>query len=204
MAKQATRSKPDTAGLDDETLLDMYRQMVRSRKLDERAWVLHRQGKIAFHISAMGHEACQAGAAFAMRRGFDYLHPYYRDLTFMLCLGLTPRESMLGSSGARANRAWRAADALALGLRRANVITSSTRPGRRSRRRPAWRWAKLKRELGLTQDDMRVTIVCFGEGTTAQGDFHEGLNWAGIHKLPVIFRAKTISTPCRRRWNGGG
>jgi 2-oxoisovalerate dehydrogenase E1 component alpha subunit len=189
MAKKMASVQVDTAGLDEATLLDMYRQMVRSRKLDERAWVLHRQGKIAFHISAMGHEACQVGSAFAMRRGFDYLHPYYRDLTFLLCLGLTPREFMLGifgrqgepSSGARQMPShW--------GLRRANVITSSSPTGTQIPQASGVALGeKLKHELGLTQDDLRVTIVCFGEGTTAQGDFHEGLNWAGIHKLPVIF-----------------
>jgi 2-oxoisovalerate dehydrogenase E1 component alpha subunit len=163
--------------------------MIRSRKVDERAWVLHRQGKIAFHISAMGHEACQVGAAYAMRRGFDYLHPYYRDLTLLLCLGLTPREFMLGifgrqgepSSGGRQMPShW--------GLRRANVITSSSPTGTQIPQASGVALGeKLKQALKLTAEDMRVTVVCFGEGTTAQGDFHEGLNWAGIHKLPVVF-----------------
>ena len=53
---------------------EMFWMMLLARRTDERAWVLHRQGKIAFHISAMGHEACQVGTAYAMRRGFDYLH----------------------------------------------------------------------------------------------------------------------------------
>ncbi len=95
--------------LSKDTLLDMYYAMLRSRRLDERAWVLHRQGKIVFHISGMGHEASQIGAAFALRRGADWLAPYYRDLGLMLCFGLTPREFMLSlfgkqgevSSGAR-------------------------------------------------------------------------------------------------------
>ncbi|MGH2524370.1 MAG: thiamine pyrophosphate-dependent enzyme, partial [Anaerolineales bacterium] len=86
-------------GLSRDTLLDMYWQMVRSRKLDERAWVLHRQGKIAFHISAMGHEASQIGAVYALRRGHDYVVPYYRDLPMLLALGYTPREFCLGLMG---------------------------------------------------------------------------------------------------------
>jgi 2-oxoisovalerate dehydrogenase E1 component alpha subunit len=192
MARQATKTpagrQPGTEP-DDAMLLEMYWQMVRSRKLDERAWVLHRQGKIAFHISAMGHEACQTGAAFAMRRGYDYLHPYYRDLTIMLCLGLTPREFMLGvfgrqgepSSGARQMPSH-------FGLRRANVITSSSPTGTQIPQAAGVALGeKLKQTLGLSDGDLRVTLVCFGEGTTAQGDFHEGLNWAGIHKLPVVF-----------------
>ena len=62
----------------------MYEAMLLSRKLDERMWILHRQGKVAFHISGLGQEACQVGAAFAMERGKDWLHPYYRDMAFVL------------------------------------------------------------------------------------------------------------------------
>src|SRR5690242_9492321 len=87
------------AALAQTDLLEMYWQMLRSRRLDERAWTLHRQGKIAFHISAMGHEATQVGAAFGLRRGHDYVVPYYRDLALMLALGFTPRDFMLGLLG---------------------------------------------------------------------------------------------------------
>src|ERR1044072_5221476 len=86
---------PLTMDLNADTQLEIYYQMLRSRRLDERASVLHRQGKIAFHISAIGHEATQAGAAYALERGKDWFAPYYRDLTLMLCLGLTPREFVL-------------------------------------------------------------------------------------------------------------
>src|SRR5579871_914707 len=85
-----------SASLSDETLLEMYWYMVLSRRLDERSWALHRQGKITFHVSAMGHEACQVAAAFAINRGVDYLYPYYRDLTLSLAVGVTPLEFMLG------------------------------------------------------------------------------------------------------------
>src|SRR3990170_5870273 len=85
--------------LDTETKLDMFRTMLRSRRLDERAWVLHRQGKITFHISAMGHEAAQVGAAYALERGKDFVAPYYRDLALLLALGYTPREFALGLFG---------------------------------------------------------------------------------------------------------
>ena len=92
-----------------ELLLDMYYAMLRTRRLDERCWLLHRQGKIAFHISGMGHEAAQVGVAFAMRRGSDHFLPYYRDLSMVLACGMTPLDVMLGvfgrqgdpSSGAR-------------------------------------------------------------------------------------------------------
>src|SRR3972149_3975470 len=85
--------------LPKETLFEMSRVRVLPRRLDGRAWVLHRQGKIAFHISGIGHEAAQVGAVFALRRGQDWIVPYYRDLAMMLAVGFTPREFVLGLMG---------------------------------------------------------------------------------------------------------
>ena len=85
--------------LSSELKKEMYWMMLLSRRLDERAWVLHRQGKIAFHISGIGHEAAQVGAAFALKRGEDWVTPYYRDLALMLSLGLSPAEFMISLMG---------------------------------------------------------------------------------------------------------
>ncbi len=164
-----------------ETLLDMYWLMLRSRRVDERAWILHRQGKIAFHISAMGHEAVQAGAAFTLRRGEDWIVPYYRDLTLMLALGYTPREFYLGlygkqgepSSGGRQMPShW--------GLRRANVVSTSA---------PVATQIPHAAGIGLgikLRGDDKIVLTCIGEGSTSQGEWYEGMNWAAVHKLPMI------------------
>ena len=88
-----------SANLSEQALLEMFWTMLLSRRLDERAWALHRQGKIAFHISAMGHEAAQVGAAYAINRGVDYVHPYYRDLALVLALGITPTDFMMSLMG---------------------------------------------------------------------------------------------------------
>ncbi|NMD32328.1 MAG: thiamine pyrophosphate-dependent dehydrogenase E1 component subunit alpha, partial [Chloroflexi bacterium] len=85
--------------LTKEQRIEMYWMMLLARRLDERAWVLHRQGKIAFHISGIGQEAAQVGAAFALNRGEDWVTPYYRDLALMICLGYTPREFVLSLMG---------------------------------------------------------------------------------------------------------
>lgn len=173
----------DDAGLDldDETLLEMYWQMIRARRTDERAWVLHRQGKIAFHISGIGHEGIQIGAAFAMQRGYDYAHLYYRDLAFNLALGYTPYEFFLAlygkegetTSGARQMPSnWSA--------RRLGIVTASS---------PVATQVPQAAGLALAsklKGEDRVTVVCLGEGSTSEGDFFEGLNWAGVHKLPVV------------------
>jgi len=162
-------------------LLEMYWQMLRSRRLDERAWTLHRQGKIAFHISAMGHEATQVGAAFGLRRGYDYVVPYYRDLALVLALGFTPQAFMLGlfgkqgepTSGARQMPShW--------GQRSRNVVSTSSPVATQVPHA-----AGLALAMKLRGDD-RVALTCIGEGSTSQGEWYEGLNWASVHQLPFI------------------
>jgi 2-oxoisovalerate dehydrogenase E1 component alpha subunit len=179
--------------LSREALLDMYWQMLRSRRLDERAWVLHRQGKIAYHISAIGHEAAQVGAAFALEKGRDYVAPYYRDLALMLALGLTAREFCLMLMGKGSGRAmpgeW--------SLRRANVISVSSIVAAH-----AAHAAGLALASQLRGED-RVTLVSLGEGATAQGEWYEALNWAAIHKLPLVCFVQNnlyaLSTPASKQ-----
>jgi 2-oxoisovalerate dehydrogenase E1 component alpha subunit len=167
--------------LDSALLLDMYWQMLRSRRLDERCWVLHRQGKIAFHISGMGHEAIQVAMAFAIRPGYDYALPYYRDLAFNLAMGYTPKEFMLAvfgkqgetTSGARQMPShW--------GSRRLNIVSGSSPVATQVPQA-----AGMALAIKLRGED-RVAITDLGEGSTSEGDFYEGLNWAGVHKLPMI------------------
>jgi len=168
--------------LGKETLLEMYWTMLLARRLDERAWVLHRQGKIAFHISGIGHEAAQVGAAFALRRGHDWIVPYYRDLAVMLAVGFTPREFVLGlmgkkgepTSGARQMpNHW--------SLRRANVVSHSSPVATQT---PHASGVALGIQM---RGDDAVVLTSIGEGSTAQGEWYEGVNWAAVHKLPVIF-----------------
>jgi len=169
-------------GLPKESLLEMYRVMLFSRRLDERAWVLHRQGKIAFHISAIGHEAAQVGAAFALQRGVDWVVPYYRDLALILAMGMTPREFALGlmgkkgepNSGARQMPShW--------SLRRANVVSHSSPVATQTPHASGI-------ALGIKmRGDSAVVLTTIGEGSTSQGEWYEGVNWAAVHKLPVIF-----------------
>ncbi|MEK7326555.1 MAG: thiamine pyrophosphate-dependent dehydrogenase E1 component subunit alpha, partial [Chloroflexota bacterium] len=167
--------------LSKETLLEMYYAMLRSRRLDERSWVLHRQGKIVFHISGMGHEASHIGAAFALKPGKDWLVPYYRDLGLMLCFGLTPREFMLSLYGKKGEASSGARQMPShFGLRRCNVVSTSA---------PVATQIPHAAGIGLgmkMRGDDAVVLTCIGEGSTSQGEWYEGLNWAAVHKLPVI------------------
>jgi 2-oxoisovalerate dehydrogenase E1 component alpha subunit len=170
------------AGLSAQRLLDAHYWMTLARALDDRMWALNRQGKAPFVISCCGHEAAQVGSALALTPGADWVLPYYRDLGVMLVLGLTPREAMLQFMA-------RAADPCSGGRQmpghwsypRLRVVTGSSPVATQILHATGVALAsKLKREPD-------VTAVYFGEGSTAGGDFHEGLNFAGIHRLPVVF-----------------
>jgi 2-oxoisovalerate dehydrogenase E1 component alpha subunit len=184
-------------GLHDEQVLEMYWHMLLARRLDERMWILHRQHEVAFHVSGIGHEATQVGAAYALKRGHDFVFPYYRDLCLTLTLGITPRAMMLAlygkqgepMSGARQMPAHYSARAW-------NIVSVSS---------PVATQIPQASGVGLAiqyQGADQVVMTCFGEGSTAEGDFHEGLNWAGIFKLPVVFLCQNnqyaISSPTDR------
>ncbi len=178
--------------LSPEVLLDMYWYMLLARRVDERAWVLHRQGKIAFHISGMGHEGTQVGAAFAINRGVDFVNPYYRDLALMLAIGVTPRDfmiSLFGKAGELSSKArlmpshW--------GAKHLNIISTSSPVATQVPQTAGLAFAiKYRRDMKLLDPEdatqPRVAITCLGEGSTSQGEWHEGMNWAGVHKLPFI------------------
>ncbi len=174
-------TRDHAASLTAEQQLAMYEVMLLARKLDERMWVLHRQGKVAFHISGMGQEACQVGAAYAMERGKDWLHPFYRDMAFVLALGMTPHHLMLAlfgkaedpSSGGRQMPSH-------FGYAPSRIVSSSSPVATQIPQ--AAGIALAARLRGLDE----VVVVTLGEGSTSQGDFHEALNWAGIHCLPLI------------------
>ena len=197
----------DSPELTPERLLEMYAKMLLSRRLDERMWVLHRQGKIAFHISGLGQEGAQVGAAYALKPGFDFVHPYYRDMALALSLGMTPRELMLAvygkqgepSSGARQMPAH-------YGARRLNIVSGSSPVATQVPQAAGIAFGELyKRKVGLVppETELPVVLTCLGEGSTSQGDFHEALTWAGVYKLPLIVMVENnlyaISVPINKQ-----
>lgn len=168
-------------GLSADRALTMYRQILLARLLDERMSVLNRQGRAPFMISGQGQEGTQVAAAAALRPGRDWLCPYYRDLAFCLAWGMTPLEVMLGvfsraadpTSGGRQMPAH-------YGLRRLRIVSGSSVVATQIVHAAGIAYASKVRD----EDD--VTVVCAGDGSTSEGDFHEGLNFAGIHRLAVI------------------
>jgi len=169
-------------GLSGDDLVGMYRTILTARVLDQKIWALNRMGKAAFVVSGQGHEGAQVGSAWALRAGHDIVLPYYRDTGVMLTLGMTVEQILLAvlakaddpNSGARQMpNHW--------GWPEGNVITGSSPIA-----------TQLPHAAGLAyaaklRHEDRVTVSYFGEGATSKGDFHEALNFAGIHQLPMVF-----------------
>jgi len=169
-------------GLSDDDVVAMYRTMVLTRMLDQRIWGLNRMGKAPFVVSCQGHEGAQVGSAWAIAKGHDLVLPYYRDLGVVLTVGMTAREVLLGvfakaedpSSGGRQMPAhW--------GARRLGIISGSSPIA-----------THLPHAVGMAKaiqlrGSDEVVVCYFGDGAASKGDFHEACNFAGIHRLPVVF-----------------
>jgi 2-oxoisovalerate dehydrogenase E1 component len=183
-------------GIDPAELVRMYRTILTARMVDETIWHLARTQKIPFMIPGQGQEAAQVGSAWAIAAGHDVVLPYYRDVGVVLTLGMTPYEVFLNayarpddpnSGGRQMPYHW--------GCRRLGIITGSSPIG-----------TQLPHAAGLgmasrIKGDDRVTVCYFGDAAASKGDFHEALNFAGIHHLPVVFVCENnlygISVPTR-------
>jgi 2-oxoisovalerate dehydrogenase E1 component alpha subunit len=185
-------------GLSDDQVLDMYRTMMLARKFDERSLILQRAGKINFHVSGIGQEAAQVGAAFALVKEKDYFLPYYRDYAFVLSVGMTVRDLMLSifakaedpNSGGRQMPGH-------FGYKKYNIVTGSSPVTTQVPHAVGFALAARMKKKNF------VSFVTFGDGSSNQGEFHEGCNFAGVHKLPVIFMCENnqyaISIPYDRQ-----
>src|SRR5574340_510625 len=169
-------------GLTVEQLREMYRLLALARAVDERMWVLNRAGKVPFVISGQGHEGAQVGLTFGLRRGHDWLVPFYRSVAACLTFGMTPRD-MLTAQYARANDVSSGGRQMPghYGAAIHNILSTSSPVA-----------TQLLHAVGIAlaakvRHTDQVAMTALGEGASNQGDFHEGLNFAGIHRLPVIF-----------------
>jgi 2-oxoisovalerate dehydrogenase E1 component alpha subunit len=183
-------------GLTDADLIEMYRMMLITRVLDERMWVLNRAGKVPFVISGQGHEGAQVAVTRNLRQGHDWFVPYYRSVAAVMTFGMTPREIMLAqfaksvdpSSGGRQMPGH-------YGAAHHNILSTSSPVG-----------TQILHAVGIAlaakiRGTDQVALTTMGEGASNQGDFHEGLNFAAIQKLPMILMIENngyaISVPAR-------
>ncbi|HJW99788.1 MAG TPA: dehydrogenase E1 component subunit alpha/beta [Terriglobales bacterium] len=212
-------------GLTREKLMKMYRLMYMSRRLDDREILLKRQQKIFFQISGAGHEALLVAAGFALKAGYDWFYPYYRDRALALTLGVTAEEQLLQAVGAAEDPAsggrqmpshWAS--------KRLNIVTQSSptgtqllqavgcaEAGRYFSRNPKAAERSNPRDYSGYKDVVfhrdEVVYVSCGDGTTSQGEFWEAVNGASNLKLPVLFLVEdneyAISVPVEVNTAGG-
>jgi 2-oxoisovalerate dehydrogenase E1 component len=219
-----TATQAGSMSLTHEQLVEFYRLMYLSRRTDDREIVLKRQQKIFFQISCAGHEALLVAAGMALKPGYDWFFPYYRDRAICLALGNTVEEQLLQAVGAAEDTAsggrqmpshWSS--------KRLNIVTPSSstatqclhavgcaEAGRYFSRHPE---AAAKHEGDYREfKDVKfhgdeVAYVSIGEGSTSQGEFWESLNTASNGKLPVLYVVEdngyAISTPVEVNTPGG-
>jgi 2-oxoisovalerate dehydrogenase E1 component len=212
------RSREGVAALDGltrEDLLAAYRWMVLSRKLDDKEIQLKNQSRIFFQISGAGHEAVLVAAAAALRPGYDWFYPYYRDRALCLALGVTPYEMLLEAVGADDDPASRGRQMPShWGHRRLNIVSQGSPTGTQCLQAvgscEAGRF--YERLDGIPDREARfhpdeVVYVSLGEGATAEGEFWESLNTACGKRLPVVYLVQdngyAISVPVEVQTPGG-
>jgi 2-oxoisovalerate dehydrogenase E1 component alpha subunit len=201
-ARQATNTTFDPDAAEDVTDLDpdlmrgMLQNMLLARAVDERMWQMNRAGEAPFAVSGQGHEAAQAGVAAAMDTSKDWCVPYYRDITLSLAFGLTPQDLLMAQLA-------RAGDPTSGGRQMPNHFSSRKH---RILSGSSVIATQLPHATGIAfaakaRGEDSVTITCFGEGATSEGDFHEAMNFASIYDLAVIFLCQNneyaISVPTR-------
>ena len=170
-------------GITIEDLVDCYRRMVLVRTIDERIWALNRQGRVPIAASCQGHEAAQLGSLLAAEKDADcFLFTYYRDLALKMAVGLTPVEvmcSFMGKAGDPYSNArqfpLQGADLRHRVIQISNVVGAGLTQ--------ATGYALACKMLG----DGTVTLAYFGDGSSSQGEAHEAMNFAGVHRLPIVF-----------------
>jgi 2-oxoisovalerate dehydrogenase E1 component alpha subunit len=164
-------------------------------------WILNRAGRIPFVISGQGHEGAQVGITWALERGHDWIAPFYRSIATCLTFGMSPRDILTAqyatasdpSSGGRQMPGH-------YGSHEHNLVSVSSPVATQLLHAVGIALAAKVRKTG------QVALTTMGEGSSNQGDVHEGLNFAAIHKLPFIFVVENngyaISVPLARQVAG--
>ena len=193
----ATSPLAASVGLTDADLLGMYRTVALARAVDERMWILNRAGRIPFVISGQGHEGAQVGLTWPLRRGHDWVAPFYRSIATCIAFGMSPRDIMTAqyatatdpSSGGRQMPGH-------YGYREHHLVSVSSPVATQILH--AVGIALAARIRGIDQ----VAVAIMGEGSSNQGDVHEALNFAAIHHLPFVFIVENngyaISVPAEK------
>jgi len=194
MSKAIPAPALERHGLSDEKLRWMLRNMQMQRTLDNRGFQLNRQGKIPFATGSEGHEGIHAGAAAAFERGRDILVPYYRDIGLCIGVGMEPRDVLLSMFARGADVSGGRQFPNHYSHHRLGILSVSSIIAAHCPHAVGAAYAmKLRNETG------RAVLCSFGDGATSEGEWHESINFAAVHKVPIVFLCENnewaISTP---------
>ena len=182
--------------LSAEALKAAYRHLVLVRLLDTRMLSLQRQGRIGFYVPSTGEEACQVGSAMALEKQ-DWVFPAYREPGCALWRGFPARMLIAQAYGNALDPQKGRQMPSHYGAPDINYVTASSPVGTQIPHAVGTAWAAK-----IRKDDV-VSLVYFGDGATSEGDFHVGMNFAGVFKTPTVFFCKNnqwaISVPFSRQ-----
>jgi 2-oxoisovalerate dehydrogenase E1 component alpha subunit len=177
-----TRARHESHGLTLDDVKGMYRKMLETRMVSERILQLNRMGRTPFGAGTDGHEAAQIGAAWNIRRGRDWTVPYYRDMGVAFVLGISPLEEfrMVLAKATDEHSAGR------------QILNQFSKPADRIVTRSVCVGTEFPHAVGLALairnlKESNIVFAFGGEASTSPGDFHEAINFASVHKLPVVF-----------------
>ncbi len=170
------------SALPKEKIIGAYKNCVTARLIDQKILVLLKQGKCFFHIGGSGHEVAQTATALAMKPGYDWAYPYYRDLAFSLQFGYTIDDIMLEAlhrKGGPSSNGF--AMPFHYGHKKWRIVAQSSPTGTQYLQ-------AVGTAMGAMKDGVdEVVYVSSGEGSTSEGEFHEAVNWSARGRFPVIF-----------------
>lgn len=167
--------------LGERVLKGFYRDMLLARIFDERLTTMQRGGRVSFTAPSAGHEAAQVGIAHSIRARQDWLFPYYRDTGLVLALGVPVRE-IIGqfiASKADPNKGRQMPAHPGSGEFKVFTVASAI-----ASHIPPAVGAAISMKL---QGSGEVAVASFGDGATSEGDFHAGINYAGVQGAPIVF-----------------